>query len=62
MPVSSEAIRNESSHVNGTSIVEEATSINVGTAVGSNTSGTSESMDSVGEGINGISVVEGLGT
>ena len=60
VPVSGEAIRDLI--VNGTSIVEKTTSINVGTAVSSNRGRSTEGMDSVGESINGISVVEGLGT
>ena len=60
VPVASESIRDVGVH--GTSIVEETASINVGTAISSNASGSSESVDSVGEGINGIGVVEGLGT
>ncbi|MCJ7801973.1 MAG: hypothetical protein MUP82_06410 [Candidatus Marinimicrobia bacterium] len=60
VPVSSET--SIKLHVKSTGILEEATSINVSTRVSSNGSGSTESMDSVGEGINGISVVEGLGT
>jgi hypothetical protein len=60
VPVSSEARRDVI--VKSTSIVEETTGINEGTRVSSDGSGASESVDSIGEGINGIGVVEGLGT
>jgi hypothetical protein len=60
VPVSSEARRDVI--VKSTSIVEETTGINEGTRVSGNGSGASESVDSIGEGIDGISVVEGLGT
>jgi hypothetical protein len=42
--------------------LEKTASINVGTGISSNTSRASESMDSVGKSIDGISVVEGLST
>jgi hypothetical protein len=42
--------------------LEETSSINVGTRIGSDGSGASESVDSIGESIDGISVVEGLST
>jgi hypothetical protein len=42
--------------------LEKTTGINVSTRVSSDGSGTSESVDSIGESIDGISVVEGLGT
>ncbi len=48
--------------VKSTGILEETTSINVGAGISSKGSGATESVDGVGEGINGISVVEGLGT
>jgi hypothetical protein len=60
VPVSSEARRDVI--VKSTSIVEETTGINEGTRVSSDGSGASESVDSIGEGINGVGVVEGLGT
>jgi hypothetical protein len=60
MPISSEGIRNII--IQSTGIVEKTTSINVCTRISGNGSGTTESMDSVGKSINGISVVEGLGT
>jgi hypothetical protein len=60
VPVSSES--SGDLIVKSTGIVEETTGINVSTRVSSNRGGTTESMDSVGESINGISVVEGLGT
>jgi hypothetical protein len=60
VPVSSETRRDVI--VKSTSIVEETTGINEGTRVSSDGSGASESVDSIGEGINGIGVVEGLGT
>jgi hypothetical protein len=60
VPVSSEtSIRDV---IKSTSVLEQTTSINVSIGVSSNRLRTSESMDSVGESINGISVVEGLGT
>jgi hypothetical protein len=61
VPVSSEARRNIKL-IHGTSILEETTGINIRAGVSSKSLRTSESMDSVGEGINGISVVEGLST
>jgi hypothetical protein len=48
--------------VKSTGILEETASINVGTGISSSGGGATESMDGVGEGVNGISVVEGLGT
>jgi len=60
MPVSSEVGRDVLIH--GTGILEEAVGINECTGVSSKGSGATEGMDGVGEGINGISVVEGLGT
>jgi len=60
VPVTSEASRDLG--IKGASIVEKTTSINEGTAISSEGLRTTESMDSVGESIDGISVVEGLGT
>jgi hypothetical protein len=60
MPVSSEAIRNSS--IKGTSILEKTTGINVSTTILSNSSRSAKSMDSVGESVNSIGIVEGLGT
>ena len=60
VPVSSEVTRDLG--IKSTSILEKTTGINVGTRILSNGSGTSKSMDSIGEGINGIGVVEGLST
>jgi hypothetical protein len=60
VPVSSEASSRDV--VKSTSILEETTSINVCTRVSSKSRGATESMDSVGESINGIGVVEGLST
>jgi hypothetical protein len=48
--------------VKSTGILEETTSIDVSTGIVSDRSGASESMDSIGEGIDGIGVVEGLST
>jgi hypothetical protein len=48
--------------VKSTSILEETTGINVSTRVSGDGSGASESVDSVGESIDGIGVVEGLST
>jgi hypothetical protein len=60
VPVSSEtSIRDV---VKSTSVLEQTTGINVSIGVSSNRLRTSESMDSVGESIDGIGVVEGLGT
>ena len=60
VPVSSEtSIRDV---IKSTGILEETTSINVSTRVSSEGSGASESVDSIGESIDGISVVEGLST
>ena len=60
VPVSGEAIGDRLVH--GTSVLEKTTGINISTGISSNRLRTSESMDSVGESINGISVVEGLRT
>ena len=60
VPVSSETISRDI--VKSTSVLEQTTSVNVSAGIGSDRSRTSESVDSVGEGINGVSVVEGLGT
>ena len=49
-------------NINRTGIVEEAVGINVRAAVRGNASGSAERVDSVGEGIDGIGVVEGLGS
>jgi hypothetical protein len=59
IPVSSETSRDVLIHSTG--ILEETTGINVSTRISSDGSGTSESVDSIGESIDGISVVEGLG-
>lgn len=48
--------------VHGTSLLEEAVGLNEGVAVGSNGLGATESHDGVGESINGVGVVEGLGS
>jgi len=47
--------------IHGTRILEKTTSINEGIGAGK-LAGSTEGVDRVGEGINGISVVEGLGT
>jgi len=60
VPVSSES--SGDIIVKSTSIIKETTGINVSTGISSDGSGASESVDSVGESINGVSVVEGLGT
>jgi hypothetical protein len=60
VPVSSETSRDVRIH--STRILEKTTGINVSTRVSSDGSGTSESVDSIGESIDGISVVEGLST
>jgi hypothetical protein len=60
VPVSSETFRRDV--VKSTSVLEQTTSVNVGIGVSSDGSGTSESVDSVGESVDGISVVKGLGT
>jgi hypothetical protein len=60
VPVSSETSGDVLIHSTG--ILEQTTSINVSTGVSSNGSGASESVDSIWESIDGISVVEGLGT
>ena len=65
MPVAREATSKGASSrtiVKGTGVLEETTGINVSTRVSSDGSGASESVDSIGESIDGISVVEGLGT
>jgi hypothetical protein len=59
MPVSSET--SGDIIVKSTSVIEQTTSVNKGVSVSSDGSGTSESVDSVGEGVNGVSVVERLG-
>jgi hypothetical protein len=60
VPVSGETLRDLI--VKGTGIVEKTTGINVSTAISSDGARSTEGMNSVGESINGISVVEGLGT
>ena len=60
MPVSSETSTRDV--VKRTGILEETTGINVGTGISSNRLRTSEGVDSVRKSINGISVVERLGT
>jgi hypothetical protein len=60
VPVSSET--SAGNVVNSTGILEKTTGINVSTRISSNRLRTSESVDSIGESIDGISVVEGLGT
>ena len=60
IPVSSKVGTNFS--IKSTSVLEKTTSIDVGTRITSNGSGTAKSMDSVGKSINSIGVVEGLGT
>jgi len=60
VPVSSEI--DTVVNINSAGIVEEAVGINVRAAVRSNTSGPTERVDSVGKSIDGISVVEGLGS
>jgi hypothetical protein len=65
VPVSREASRKGASSgtiVKSTSVLEETTCIDVGTRISSGGSGASESVDSIGESIDGISVVEGLST
>jgi hypothetical protein len=60
VPVSSETgIRDV---IQSTSVLEKTTSINEGAAISSNRGGTSESVYGIRKSINGISVVEGLGT
>jgi hypothetical protein len=49
-------------HITGTSVVEDTISVDESLRAGGNTGGTTESVDGVGEGVNGIRVVEGLGT
>jgi hypothetical protein len=60
MPVSSET--SGDIIIKSTSVIEQTTGVNEGARVSSDRSGTSESVDSIGEGVNCISVVEGLGT
>jgi len=48
--------------VKSTCILEDTVGINECTGVGRDGGGATEGMDGVGEGVNGISVVEGLGT
>jgi hypothetical protein len=60
IPVSSETSKLRI--IKSTGIVEKTISIDVRTGITSKSSGTSESMDSVGESIDGIGVVEGLST
>jgi hypothetical protein len=48
--------------INGAGVLEETLGVNVSTRISSNRCRTSESVDSVGEGINSVSVVEGLST
>jgi hypothetical protein len=67
VPVSSES--STSSGIHGTGTLKESLAVNEGVlsdegagVVSGNGVGTTESMDGVGEGVNGISVVEGLGT
>jgi hypothetical protein len=60
VPVSSETSAGNVIH--STSVLEKTTGINVSTGISSNRLRTSESVDSIGESIDGISVVEGLGT
>jgi hypothetical protein len=65
MPVSSERrsyVASSCTIIKSTCVLEETSSINVGTRIGSDGSGASESVDSIGESIDGISVVEGLST
>jgi hypothetical protein len=66
MPVTSESTVVQFSIIRrviqSTSILEKTTSINESSAILSNGSGATESMDSVRESINGIRVVEGLST
>jgi len=59
VPVSGEAIGVIGVH--GTGVLEKTAGINEGTLAG-NVSGSTEGVDGVGKGINGISVVERLGT
>ena len=59
VPVSSETIRDGS--IKSTSILTEATGVNEGIST-SSLSRSTEGVDSVRKGINGISVVERLGT
>jgi hypothetical protein len=60
VPVSSETSFRDI--IQSTSVLEKTTSINEGSAISSNRGGTSESVDGIRKSINGISVVEGLGT
>jgi len=49
-------------NINGTSIIEKTVRVDEGLRCLSNRLGSTEGVDGVGEGINSISVVEGLGT
>jgi hypothetical protein len=60
VPVSSETMGGNV--VKSTGVLEKTTGINVSAGISSNRLRTSESVDSIGESIDGISVVEGLGT
>jgi hypothetical protein len=60
MPVSSETSTRDV--VKSTGILEETTGINVCTGISSDRGRSTEGMDGVRKGINGISVVERLGT
>jgi hypothetical protein len=59
VPVSSET--SGGNVVKSTSVLEQTTGVNVSAGISRNRLRTSESVDSVGESIDGISVVEGLG-
>ena len=58
MPVS----RGSEGNINSAGVLEHTVGINVSTGILGNGSGATESVDSIGQSINGISVVEGLGT
>jgi hypothetical protein len=60
IPVAREVSRDVS--IKSTGVLEETTSINEGIGVGSNLLRSTESVDGVRKSVNGISVVEGLGT
>jgi hypothetical protein len=60
VPVSSETRRNII--IQSTGIIEKTLSINVRARVSGQSSGASESVDSIGKSIDGIGVVEGLST
>jgi len=63
IPVSSETREIESRIiVVSSSILEKTTGINVSTGISGKSSWATEAVDSIGKSINGISVVEGLGT